>query len=178
MFRIFSRALALLATSLSVAHAASPAIPPLSPLHTENGRIVAEDGSAVSLRGVNLGGWLVEEIWMLPIENMPPDGSGFGQITCHASLWGAFEKRFGQADMLRIRRAWRDTWITKADFERIKAAGMNSVRLPFYTIPSAILTGCFPGSTKLWNGPVRWEFMLSLICMERPGARAESTIPG
>ena len=145
---VFTRVFAVLVAISLLAHAASESPQVLPPLHAAAGQIVEADGSLITLRGVNLGGWLVEEVWMLPIENTPPEGSAFEQITCHANLWSTLEKRFGQQDMLKIRRAWRDTWITKADFQRIKAAGMNSVRLPFLFDSLDAPDGLFPWIDK------------------------------
>lgn len=118
--------------------------PPLPPLRAEGIRIVKPDGSPVLLRGVNLGGWLVEEIWMLPFENKPPEGSDFQPVTCHTTLWNTFEKRFGKEDMLRIRKAWRENWITKEDFARIHEAGLNCVRLPVLYDSLDAPDGLFP----------------------------------
>ncbi len=119
----------LAATPLLVLASEPP--PQLAALRTEHESIVTQDGSPVVLRGVNLGGWLVEELWMLPFESKPAEGTNFETITSHTTLWRTIEDRYGSADMLRIRKAWRENWITKADFVRIKAAGLNSVRLPF-----------------------------------------------
>lgn len=83
------------------------------------------------MKGINLGGWFVEEIWMLPIKDEPPAGSGLPKILDHESLWEVVEKRFGKAGVTRIRNAWRDNWITEGDFKRIKEMGFNHVRLPF-----------------------------------------------
>src|SRR5262249_44603698 len=46
-------------------------------------------------------------------------------------LWQTFEKRFGKEKMHEIRSAFRNNFITDKDFERIKKAGFNCVRLPF-----------------------------------------------
>jgi aryl-phospho-beta-D-glucosidase BglC (GH1 family) len=78
-----------------------------------------------------LGGWLVEEMWMTPWQDQPPTGSDLPKIEDHVSLWNVVEKRFGHDEMVRVREAWRDNWITDADFSRIKAAGFDHVRIPF-----------------------------------------------
>lgn len=103
----------------------------LLPLHAEGQNFVDSSGKAVPLRGINLGGWLVEEIWMTPVEGKPPAGSSFPEVKDHVSLWNTVEKRLGHDAMLRVRTAWRDNWITEADFKRIKSYGFNHVRLPF-----------------------------------------------
>ncbi len=93
--------------------------------------LVDPEGKTVALRGVNLGGWLVEEIWMTPVQGKPPAGSSFKEVKDHASLWGTVEKRLGHDAMVRVRTAWRENWIQESDFARIRALGMNHVRLPF-----------------------------------------------
>ena len=102
-------------------------------LHTDATRIVDADGKPVILGGVNLGGWLVEEMWMLPFETKPPanNSAGFAEIKDHVTLWATLEKRFGAIEMAKVRMAWRTNWLTPADFDRIQTAKMNCVRLPF-----------------------------------------------
>lgn len=100
-------------------------------LQTRGTQIVDAGGRAVTLRGVNLGGWLVEEPWMQPFVTKPPDGSPLPPIKDHVSLWATVEKRLGKAGVRRVRTAFRQAWVSEADFDRIHAAGLNCVRLPF-----------------------------------------------
>ena len=131
--------LCVVATSLSLAAkgycasqtAAPRSAPSMSWLRAEGTRIVDERGQTVVLRGVNLGGWLVEEMWMMPVETAPPPGSSFPKITDHVTLWRVVEGRFGAPGMQRVRRAMRDAWLDESDFRRIRDMGFNSVRLPF-----------------------------------------------
>lgn len=103
----------------------------LPPLKLDGQNFVDPTGKPVQLRGVNLGGWLVEEIWMTPVKREAPTGSEFKEVKDHVSLWGTVEKRLGKDAMLRVRQAWRDNWVTEADFKRIKDLGLNHVRVPF-----------------------------------------------
>ncbi len=113
--------------------AAKPGAATLSFLHTDGAKIVNASGQAVTLNGVNLGGWLVEEPWMQPFVTTPPPDAPAGSVPIvdHVSLWDTAQARFGADGMQRLRTAFRENWITAADFDRIHADGLNCVRLPF-----------------------------------------------
>jgi hypothetical protein len=100
-------------------------------LHTDGPRIVTDSGAPITLRGVNLGGWLVEEMWMMPFQTRPPQDSTASEIKDHVSLWRTIETRLGPDTMQRMRTHLRDTWLTDADFDRIRDHRANCVRLPF-----------------------------------------------
>lgn len=100
-------------------------------LHVEGEKIVDEEGRAVLLRGINLGSWLVQEMWMMPFHTQPPKNSDFKPIKDHITLWRTLEARFGIYDTDRIRTAFRNAWLTEKDFAKIKACGLNCVRIPF-----------------------------------------------
>ena len=74
----------------------------------------------MSLRGINLGGWLIAERWMTP---------GLFEGVAHHG-----ERAIGQelsSDIARARlESHRRSFITEADFEWIAAHGFNFIRLP------------------------------------------------
>ena len=90
------------------------------------------------LKGVNLGGMFVPEVWMNPsfyngtmmngtMTNQPVNDQGtplgWGGSLCRMVDWNREETE--------KRMAWRfDNWFTEQDFIEIAAAGFNSVRLP------------------------------------------------
>ncbi len=81
-------------------------------------------GDVVTLRGVNLGGWLVFEPWQTPM-----DAGGLKDD------WSAREvlaQRFGAETRDRLLAAYQNAWITERDFDLIAAAGFNVIRLPFW----------------------------------------------
>jgi endoglucanase len=100
-------------------------------LSTKHDQIVDENKHAVRLRGVNLGSWLAEEIWLLPIDTKPPKKSPFTDIKDRTDFWRTLEARFSPDVVKEIRTAFRNTWIQERDFAQIKALGFNVVRLPF-----------------------------------------------
>ena len=87
--------------------------------------LVDSQGHAIILRGVSLGGWLVEEMWMQPIVTSPPSGSGLPTIQDHVGLWHVVEQRLGEGAMRRVRAAFRKAWINESDFDRLHHAGFN-----------------------------------------------------
>ena len=93
----------------------------LKPLRASGTLLTADSGEPVQLRGVNFGNWLVIESAFL--------GEDIGD---ESSLWALLESRFGGSGMEKVREAYRSAWITPADFERVRALGLNSVRIPFW----------------------------------------------
>eukprot|EP00928_Gymnodinium_smaydae_P090743 TRINITY_DN74497_c0_g1_i1.p1 TRINITY_DN74497_c0_g1~~TRINITY_DN74497_c0_g1_i1.p1 ORF type:complete len:456 (-),score=74.67 TRINITY_DN74497_c0_g1_i1:95-1399(-) len=81
---------------------------------------VKQEDDAGALRGVNLGGWLIVERWMN--QELFRGTSANSEFCLCAELGDRAEERF---------RQHRDTWLTIEDFRDIKAAGLESVRLPF-----------------------------------------------
>ncbi|CDO68818.1 Glycoside Hydrolase Family 5 protein [Trametes cinnabarina] len=79
--------------------------------------------------GVNLGGWLVLEPWMLPAEWTAMGGQtgccGDGCIGDEFSLVKAYPKT---ADQL-FNKHW-STWFTQDHVNQLRAAGINTVRIP------------------------------------------------
>ena len=100
-------------------------------LHTNGAKIVNEKNEQIVLRGVNLGGWFVEEMWMMPFETKPLAGSNAPEVKDHVSLWNTIGKRFGPEKTQTIRAALREAWVSPVDFAKIHDAGLNCVRIPF-----------------------------------------------
>ena len=95
----------------------------LSPLHTEGEKLVDADGNEVRLRGVNLGGWLIQEDWFCPADN--------GKRGDHSTL-ETLISRFGTEKAYELYNVYWDNWITEYDFREIAAMGFNCVRIPFW----------------------------------------------
>ena len=79
-------------------------------------------GDIVPLHGANLGGWLLMESWMTPM-----DSSG---IADHYTAVQTLVGRFGTNIEESLIRTYQDTWIMTNDLDIIRAMGMNLVRVP------------------------------------------------
>jgi endoglucanase len=136
----------LLAISCGLA-LAQPA--PLQMVHTEGTAWKGADGKIVTLKGVNLGNWLINEFWMM--------GQGSHGIDDECKLEAVFDKRFGYPERERLMRLFRDNWMRSADWDRLAGFGVNLVRLPF--IHSVIEDEQHPGQLR----PDAWHYLDSAV---------------
>lgn len=90
-----------------------------------DGQYQTADGKPVALRGVNLGSWLLLEPWMLRIEGIPDQEHLMGQLT----------GKFGAPWAADFRRRFEAAWLRAEDLAVVKAAGLNTVRIPFDSRP-------------------------------------------
>jgi len=98
-------------------------------LHAEGQKIVNEKGENVLLRGIGLGGWMLQEGYMLKINK--------------ESQQYRIRERITELTSAAQAREFYDRWLAnhtrKADIDSLKAWGFNSVRLPMhydlYTLP-------------------------------------------
>lgn len=102
------------------------ALPELTP---EGKHLMTPDGEIVTLRGVNLGNWLLLEPWMLGLQQGKSAEVGFAD---QATLLSILEKRFGAERTHELMELYRENWITPRDFQIIRSFGFNAVRLPFH----------------------------------------------
>ncbi|MEL1244768.1 carbohydrate-binding protein [Flavobacterium sp. DGU11] len=99
-------------------------------LHRDGQNIVDGNGNNVLLRGMGLGGWMIQEGYMLQTDAFAgPQHKIREKIT----------QLIGAANTETFYQAYRDNGITKRDIDSLKAWGFNSVRLPMhynlYTLP-------------------------------------------
>lgn len=81
----------------------------------------------VSLRGVNLGNWLMNEIWMFDSgEN--PLGAG---IEDQCTLEGKLTERFGADEKERLMDLYRSNFMTERDWDLLADFKLNLIRIPF-----------------------------------------------
>lgn len=91
-------------------------------LHTRGKRIYNKNGDEVSLRGVNLGSWLIQESWISPIDNSVDNITTLEVLT----------ERFGVEAAYEMLNTYADNWITASDLDKIADMGFNCVRVPFW----------------------------------------------
>jgi endoglucanase len=110
----------------------SPSATPFPPLpdvgfsllHAAGSRVVNEAGETVLLRGVNLGGWLVKEGYIL---HLPGEA-----LDAPSEIDRAILDLAGPSAGRQLLVDWQEQWITSADLAEIRALGFNSVRLPLH----------------------------------------------
>jgi len=89
-------------------------------LKTRNNGIVNSDGNEVCLRGVNLGGWLMMEGYIL-----------HGKNIAEKIFKKEFKKRCGQKELDSFSHLYRNNFIQESDFKNIASLNLNCVRIPF-----------------------------------------------
>ncbi|QEC45743.1 cellulase family glycosylhydrolase [Pseudobacter ginsenosidimutans] len=98
-------------------------------LKTSGTRILDDRGENVLLRGIGLGGWMLQEGYMLRINEK-------GQ---QHKIRERIQKLVGEEKTNAFYEAWLSNHTTREDIEAMKAWGFNSVRLPMhydlYTLP-------------------------------------------
>ncbi len=99
-------------------------------LHVDGKNIVDGNGANVLLRGMGLGGWMLQEGYMMQT-------SGFANA--QYQLKNKIEALIGPANTTTFYDAWLENYIQKVDVDSMKAWGFNSLRLPMhynlYTLP-------------------------------------------
>jgi glucan 1,3-beta-glucosidase len=120
MKRIILPLLALL-TVMSTGPARAAQLPRLA----GKGTAVAElaSGKPVTLKGCNLGNWLLLEPWMQRWD-----------IADQQTIIRTLADRFGDAKADELMEAYRAGYITPRDFELVKSFHFNLVRLPFESL--------------------------------------------
>ncbi|RYG35078.1 hypothetical protein EON81_13765 [bacterium] len=100
--------------------------PPLPRLEIQGERMVAPSGQAVTLRGANMGNWLLLEFWMLGLSD--PKNGGYGDQWSFENL---LTGRFGAKEKDRMMELYRENFVTERDWRYMQDAKFNLVRLPF-----------------------------------------------
>ncbi len=92
-------------------------------LHTDGTKIVNGAGENVLLRGYGLGGWMLQEPYMLKLS---------GVAIAQYDIKNRITELVGEERMNEFYDAWLANMVTKRDIDSLKAWGFNSVRLPMH----------------------------------------------
>jgi len=85
-------------------------------------QIVDDSGKPVILRGMGLGGWMLQEGYMLKL----------GEVGQQHRIRAKLVELVGEERTATFYRAWLDNHTTEADIAQMAAWGFNSVRLPIH----------------------------------------------
>ena len=91
-------------------------------LRASKTEIVDAQGTPVFLKGVGLGGWLLQESYMLGTDTLNSQGR----------IKRALLRTMPEADVEKFYQQYRAGFITKADIDFIANQGFNCVRLPMH----------------------------------------------
>lgn len=92
-------------------------------LHADNGKIIDGTGKEVLLRGIGLGGWMLQEPYMLKLS-----GIAVNQQAIKAKIQALIGKNKTEA----FYALWLKNGMQKSDVDSLKAWGFNSIRLPMH----------------------------------------------
>ena len=170
MKRPFSKLL-LLFTILSLSHSILIA---QGFLHRQDKKILNGSGQEVYLKGIGLGGWLLQEGYMLHT-------SGFAN-----AQWEIRERILnlvGETNTELFYETYRDNYVRKADIDSIKSWGFNSIRLPFHynlfatnTNPPVFINKGFEIIDSLLDWCEQNEIYLILDMHAAPGGQSDEPI--
>ncbi|MEM6763582.1 MAG: carbohydrate-binding protein [Bacteroidota bacterium] len=92
-------------------------------LRTDGQHIINEEGEAVLLKGMGLGGWMLQEGYMMKT-------AGFANA--QFQIKEKITEVAGAQAMEEFYEAWLANHVRKVDIDSLKAWGFNSVRLPMH----------------------------------------------
>ena len=92
-------------------------------LHRVDKKIVNGAGDEILLKGIGLGGWLVQEGYMLHTSSF---------ANAQWEIKAEILDLIGEANTETFYQTYRNNYVRKADIDSLKSWGFNSVRLPFH----------------------------------------------
>ena len=96
-----------------------------------DGKQIVNDNGAVLLKGIGLGGWMLQEPYMLKLSGIAVNQQG---------IKSKIEKLIGKEKTNLFYDAWLKNAMQKSDVDSLKAWGFNSIRLPMhydlFTLPA------------------------------------------
>jgi len=92
-------------------------------VHAQGSQLVDGAGKPLMLRGINLGNWFEPEGYMFHLDGGPQSPREIEDLT---------GELIGPEKSAAFWKQWRESYITEADMDRMKAMGFNSVRVPIH----------------------------------------------
>src|SRR5450759_576560 len=86
-------------------------------------QIVNEKGENVLLRGIGLGGWMLQEPYMLQLSKV---------IGTQTEIKSRISELIGEKNCEEFYKRYLNNMITQKDIDSLKKWGFNSVRLPMH----------------------------------------------
>ena len=95
-------------------------------LITSGSQIIKKStGQAVVLKGLNIGGWLLQTVYMSPV-------SAGGKVVDQTYINKTLTDRFGATKAAKLLNIHYDNYITTDDLDEIAKTGANVIRVPFW----------------------------------------------
>ena len=88
-----------------------------------DGKIIRDEKGEVILRGMGLGGWMLQEPYMLKLSDV---------AIAQYDIRNKISALVGENNTRKFYEAWLSNHCTKADIDSLAAWGFNSVRLPMH----------------------------------------------
>ena len=85
--------------------------------------IVNEKGENILLRGIGLGGWMLQEPYMLQLSKV---------AGTQTEIKSKISNLIGEANCEKFYKSYLNNMVTKRDIDSLKAWGFNSIRLPMH----------------------------------------------
>lgn len=143
-------------------------------LHRQDKKIVNGNGQEILLKGIGLGGWLLQEGYMLHTSQFAN-----AQWQIRAKILDLV----GEANTELFYQTYRDNYVRKSDIDSIKTWGFNSIRLPFHynlfatnTTPPAFLNQGFEIVDSLLEWCKQNQIYLILDMHGAPGGQSAEPI--
>ncbi len=137
-------------------------------------RILNGRGENLLLRGIGLGGWMIQEGYML---HLNAEGQQY-------RIRERIEAILTKEQTAEFYKAWLSNQTTKSDMDSLHAWGFNSVRLPMhfnlFTLPVdeepvAGKNTWLPTGFQLTDSLVSWCKGQSYVCFSRPPCRTRGS---
>ena len=100
-------------------------------LKADGKQLKNSNGDTVYLRGVNAGGYMLQEIWLCATKGVTDDNKS-GNIRCQQDILNTLTERFGKEKTRTLIDAYEKNYWTYKDFENCAKLGINCIRLPIW----------------------------------------------